>query len=488
MSRDNEPPPPSGEGSEPCPITLFRLGLVELVLFHVRCGTSVAQAAARVAATPHPDHRGVLRRVSPRSLRRWVGWYRSHGSEGLRPRPREKATGPVVLSPKLVAFLVEEKIADPEASVPEVIARARTDGFLRPGESVCRSTVNRTLKRMGISLSRRRSAAERDSRCFEFPHRLDALLCDGKHFRAGPKSAKRVALNFLDDATRKYLGVSVGPSESTETFLHGLFPILLRYGLPGLLYLDKGPGFISLDTKEVLRQLGIPFLYGETRYPEAHGKVEKFNQTLLRDVLRQFPGAPDVDPRYAALELRIDHYRTRIYNVREHEGLEGETPADRFARDTKPLELRAPTWLEERFVLHERRRVSNHHLVKSQGKRYEVPWGLAGSWVTVQRRILEGNRLLLPFEGKLIELHEVDTVANARARRGRHQDRPSPEVGPRPRTAAGRAFARDFGSVLDLDGGFRERTGSESEGDGPLDDHDEDLDNEGDTGAPGEET
>jgi len=485
MSRSKKPRIPPGP-NEPCPVTLFRLGLVHLILARTQRGETVAQAAAQVAATPHPDHRGILRSVSERSLRRWVARYRDLGDVGLCPTPRGKAAGPVVLDEELVDFLVAERGADLRASIPELIRRARTDGVISPGERVSRSTVYRTLARMGVPLARRRRAADRDSRSYEYPHRLDMVLCDGKHFRAGASRLKRVALNFLDDATRKYLLSVVGSAESTVLFLRGLDVLLRRFGRPSALYLDKGPGFASLDTKEVLRRLDdIPLLHGETAYPEGHGKVERFHQTLGQDVLRQFPGNPEVESSFEALELRLEHYRSRVYNQREHEGLKGESPDARFARDAKPLDLRPPAWIQERFGVFEMRLVSPHHIVKFGGEEYEVPRGLAGSWVTLERRVLEDDRLLLRHEGRLIELHPVDRVANARSRRARSRKKEEPEAAlPLPRTAAGRAFARDFGSLLDEDGGF---AGPRSRAPGE-DCNDENTHDPDDTGDAGEET
>ncbi len=475
LSRSKKFRTSSGAGG-PCPITLFRLGLVHLVLARVGRGETIAQAVTRVAATPHPDHRGTIRYVSERTLRRWIAAYKKDGVDGLCPTPREKATGPVALDEELVAFLASEKRSDLRASVPECIRRARVAGLLGPEQPISRSTVNRTLKRMGISLARRRRAADRDSRSFEYPHRLDMVLCDGKHFRAGASRAKRVALNFLDDATRKYLVVVVGTAESTLLFLRGLELLIRRYGRPSAMYLDKGPGFISLDTQEVFRRLDdIPLIHGETAYPEGHGKVERFNQTLLEDVLRVLTGDPEVDPDCEALTLRLDHYRTRLYNPRGHEGLKGESPAARFLRDSKPLDLRPTAWIEERFGVFEEKLVSAHHLVKFAPEEYEVPTGLAGSWVTIERRVLEDNRLLLNHDGRLIELHPVDRVANAHSKRSKRPKPEEIESLPRPRTAASRALARDLGSLLDEDGGFS------------VPDH-EDTHDHDDTGDAGEET
>ena len=64
---------------------------------------------------------------------------------------------------------------------------------------------------------------------------------DGKHFRAGAARLRRVALFFIDDATRYGLQVRVGTAESSELFLRALYQMVMRHGLADLFFLDKGP-------------------------------------------------------------------------------------------------------------------------------------------------------------------------------------------------------------------------------------------------------
>ena len=80
---------------------------------------------------------------------------------------------------------------------------------------------------MGVPMARRKGASDRDSRRFAYPNRLDCILCDGKHFRVGASNLKRVALVFLDDATRAVLHSVVGTSECTELFLRGVYELIV---------------------------------------------------------------------------------------------------------------------------------------------------------------------------------------------------------------------------------------------------------------------
>ena len=76
--------------------------------------------------------------------------------------------------------------------------RASATGRITSDERIDRTTVWRALKRLGVPTRRVRSPKVRDCRRFAYPHRLDMVLCDGKHFRAGVGRRKRVALLFLD--------------------------------------------------------------------------------------------------------------------------------------------------------------------------------------------------------------------------------------------------------------------------------------------------
>lgn len=101
---------------------------------------------------------------------------------------------------------------------------------------------------MGLPTRYRASKHEDDTRRFAHPHRMNMVLCDGKHFRAGIHRLRRVVLYFLDDCTRMVLHAVVGTSENTLLFLRGLFEMVQRVGLLDGLYMDHGPGFIAYDT------------------------------------------------------------------------------------------------------------------------------------------------------------------------------------------------------------------------------------------------
>lgn len=442
---------------------LFRYQVVSQVRALVAGSIKLSQAMREVATAVHVSLTGKSRHVSLRSVQRWFVAYQKGGVAGLEPAGRSSHAGCKALSKKLREFALSEKKRDPRASTPELIRRARELGLIARTALVSRVTVFRFLAHQGLSTARVKKLAESDTRRFAYPHRLQMVLSDGKHFRAGVHRTKRVALFFLDDATRDGLFGIVGPSESTELFLRGLHGLICRWGLPDALYLDKGPGFKSKDTLRVLAQLGIAIIFGKTRYPQGHGKIERFNQTVKADVLRQLDGRPDIDADCASLSLRLTDYLERVYNQRPHEELDHQSPAERFFGDPMPLRLpENHRELEEKFCLYIERRVSNDHVVDVGEVHYEVPRGLAGQWVTLRQGFLDASVRLL-YQGDLVELAKLAPAFNARDRRGSRRDREEPEPMPVP-GAAELAFNRRFTPVVDADGGCLEPTASKSKG------------------------
>ncbi len=442
---------------EPSPQALFRYQAISQVLLRESWGEDRAEAVRKVAGQPLVGPDGELLRVSSRSLYRWLAAYQQGGFEALAPVDRSGA-GSRAVSDELLAFFQDEKQADPRVSIPELIRRAREVGKIDPQQPLDRTTVWRRLRQAGVSTHRRKVVPHSPARRFAYPHRMELTLCDGKHFRAGAARRKRVALFFLDDATRFALNVVVGPSESASLFLRGLYQSILQYGFMRALYVDHGSGFIANDSIEVLRRLEVLFIHGRVAYPQGRGKVERLHRTASEQLLRLLDGRAEIDPDCSALELRLGHYLEQRYNRTPHESLGKDSPLERFQAD--PVSLRfAPSQpdLERAFVLHLRRRVSPDHVVSVGGVGYETPPGCAGDRPTLRRNLLDQTVQML-HEGRLVRLSPLDAQANAR--RPRSGSRPQPAESTSqpdpPASSAEMAFRRDLGPIVDDEGGFAE--------------------------------
>jgi putative transposase len=436
------------------PEALFRYQIVSAVKARELSGQGTDGAVREVAAQHHLTIAGEEKTCAVRSIYRWLAELDRDGPTGIETARPERAISLALPAP-LLDFLAKEKAEDRYASVPELIRRARELGVIGPLERADRTSVWRACVRLGLPLRRVPAKQEADKRRFAYPHRMMMMLADGKYFRAGAKRAKRVAVFFLDDATRFALGVAVGTTEDTELFLRGLHRVLRRFGFMDIVFLDRGPGFRADDTAAACRRLEIRLVLGTAGYPEGHGKIEKFNQTAQAQVLRGLPGAADVDADCGALELRLSHFLDHRYNQQPHEALGGQTPLARFEADTRALRFPASdAELTDRFVVTETRKVSKDNVISYESIDYEVPRGHADTKVTLWRHLLSGG-LSVVHDGRLVALAPVDLAHNAASRRAAPPSAPAPDDDERaPQTAAQIAFARDFAPVVGPDGSF----------------------------------
>lgn len=441
----------------------FRYRIVSAVRA-LELGGTGRQAAVRLVATSvHVDEAGHSRRVSERTLYRWLAAHAEQGLLGLRRKQRSRVDGSQVLAPKLLSFLAAERDRDRDASIPELLRRAEAEEIIASARALDRSTVWRAMQRLGIETRRRKIPADADQRRFRYPSRMQMVLADFKHFRAGVQRARRAALYLLDDASRYGLGVVVTTSERAEPVLHALHEVICAVGLMDLVYWDGGAGFRDGDVLAVCAALQVGPIRGRARYPEGHGAIERFNRSAKARVLRSLDGAPDVDADCAALTLRLRHDLFEVYNHLPHEALDGQSPYERFHQDPRPLRpARSAAWLRQCFCVTLQRRVSNDHVVPVDGIDYEVPRGHAGEKVALVRRLLERTEetdaLYLRHHGKLVRIHPVDLAQNARTRRARPDDDDG-QVGEVPaKSASHMAFERDLPSMLAPDGGYPQTT------------------------------
>lgn len=431
----------------------FRFAVISEVRTRVLRGETRASAVRDVATLVHYGPDGRPWRVSARTVYRWFVFASDgRGVDALVPKARTRAEASVVLDSAFLTFIHAEKLADPRASVPELIRRAVVAGLLTTSNDVDRTTVWRALRRLGAP-TRTGIKVNPDQRRFAKESRMQIVLCDGKHFLAGKRRARRVALFFLDDATRFVIHVVVGTSETAVLFLRGFYGVLQRVGRMDVVYFDNGSGFSADASHAVISGLDIGHVHGTAGYPPGRGKIERFNQTAQEAILRHLT-QDDVDPDCMSLELRLAHYLTEVYNTQQHSSLHGMSPQEAFLLDDRPLRPYPDAdALRQNFFVQEERLVSNDHIISVDSVWYEVPRGLAGERITITRDVFDPSHLRLDHDGRSIRLREVDLQANSRTRRsGARPSAPEPE--PTTGSAATRAADMALAPITQPDGGF----------------------------------
>jgi transposase InsO family protein len=428
---------------------LQRFAAVSQVQCFVLSGCLVGEAIRRVCGTVIPDELGEAMECKRASLYRWYRTFQDGGFDALLDKPRGIAG--YVLPGAFLEFMGAEKKLDPEASVPEVIRRAVERGLIGENDKIDRTTAYRAARRMNLPIFRKQKLIGGRGRPFAYPHRMQMVLCDGKHFRAGAQRLKRVVLFFIDDATSYVLDAFVGTEgETTELYLRALHEVIKIYGFMGIMYVDRGPGFRANDTALVVANMGVCLIHGKARYPAGHGKIERFNLTALCQVLRGLC-KPEIDPDPKALELRLRHFIRERYNKTYNEGIKG-IPHEKFFGDEKPLNFpESEGDLRRHFIITEKRRVRKDNVIPYNDIIYEVPFGHAGQDIPVYRDAIS-NELSVLHKGKAVKIFPADLAANAYERRDAGPV-PAPTIGPIT-TAAELHFNRDHGPIVGPDGGF----------------------------------
>ena len=435
----------------------FRHAVLSSVLAKIAAGMTKSDAIVETAELSFADPQtGKNRKTKIRTIYRWMAAYEKGGVEALKNKDRVSTDSVGVLNEKVIEFLKNSKIADPEASIPDIILAAEKCGIVKSSD-LSRTTVWRAAKKLNLPLMGIQGKAASVKRRFAYEHRMQMVLCDGKQFRAGVKRNKRLVFSFIDDATRKVLATVVGSSETKELFLRGIHKVLMRYGKMVCLYVDNGSGFIADDTKTICARLGIHLIHGTAGYPEGHGKIERFNRTLSCDLLRTFSGDPEISDNFNSLETRIEHYIREIYNQRKHEGIEKCTPDERWTKDSiSLLSIDNTEALDRVFVVGKKRKVSADNIVKLDGLSYEMPIGHAGKSVLVSEDILHSTYSVI-HDGKNMILQKVDLALNAKAKRAAPEEKNQTQNGPT-RTAARRSYSNDLEPIVTETGDYFETT------------------------------
>ena len=227
--------------------------------------------------------------------------------------------------------------------------------------SVSESSVFRILKREG--LVRRIEVSVPASNEFRHkttaPHQLWAT--DASYFRVAGWGYYYM-VTVLDDFSRFILAWRLQIDMTTPSLIEVIQDAIDLTGMTDVpvedrtrLLSDNGSGYVSRLFREYLQLVGIRHVLAAPYHPQTNGKLERYHQTLKRDV-NQVPY--DV-PREleVAIGKFVDFYNHRRY----HKALKDIIPADMLAGRREEILGRRR---EAKDTTINRRKLSNHALRK----------------------------------------------------------------------------------------------------------------------------
>ncbi|MGW3608174.1 IS481 family transposase [Micromonospora sp. NPDC005161] len=302
-------------------------------VLEVEAGLSVTEVAERFG-------------VSRQAVHRWLGWYRGHGLDGLAERSHRPHAHPAQTPAEVEAVICELRRNHPRWGQRRLhYELGRRDC---PGPVPSLSTIYRVLVRHGLVDPTPRRRRREDYRRWqrERPMELWQLDIVGG-IRLGDGGEAKVVTG-VDDHSRFCVIAAVVRRATGRAVCLAFAEALQRFGVPEEVLTDNGKQFTARFGRgggevmfdRICRENGITHRLTKPRSPTTTGKVERFHQTLQRELLDDVEVWADPEQAQAA----IDAFRHEYNTERPHQSLGMAFPADRFTAEPaeEQLPLRLP--------------------------------------------------------------------------------------------------------------------------------------------------
>jgi len=410
------------------PVALFRLSVLGPLVSRDRLARGELKRLIRELAGRDYDIPGSGRRcIGEKTIEAWFYAWRRAGIGALAPKPRSDR-GRCRLEPGVQEAILDAKRDNPRRSIDQLIALVEHSGQA-PHGTVPRSSVHRLLQRHGLSRPTGAASEPEEHRSYEAEYAGDIWYGDVMHGPRVPvqgRMRKVYLVSLMDDASRLLTHSAFCTGEKALDIEGVLKQALLKRGLPVKLVVDNGPAYRAKTLQGICARLGIHLIYCRPYAPEGKGKLERWHRTV-RD---QFLGELEL-PRIhdlADLNARLWAWVEKIYHQRRHSSLQGLTPLQRYQQDLariRTLGQRAAR-LDQLFYHRLSRKVRKDSTVAYQGRRFEVPYELAGK--TLHLVVDPHAAQVISVENSqgetLGEATPLDMVANTQ----RHRHKPERKV------------------------------------------------------------
>ena len=162
------------------------------------------------------------------------------------------------------------------------------------------------------------------------PNELVQMDTKGPFYLKGSRN-KNYFIHVIDDCpSRKVVSKWCSRRNSAET-LSVLKEWIKLHGIPMKVLHDSGGEYTSNKFKNYLRFHGIKDKQIPKGYPQEQGKVEAYNKIVIAEFL-QVEDLIDIKDGIEKYESYINSYNYE----REHGGINGMTPAEKFMKCLKP--------------------------------------------------------------------------------------------------------------------------------------------------------
>lgn len=303
-------------------MALVELSVVEQryhAVIEVLGGAKVTDVAARYG-------------VSRQSVHTWVRRYRDGGLAALADRSHRVRAHPMQTAAAIEAMICELRRAHPSWG-PRTLGWELARRGVEPVPS--RASIYRALVRNSLISPQARRRKREDYVRWERPGPMQLWQMDimGGLLLADGSEAKLIT--GVDDHSRFCVIASVVLRPTGRLVRAAFATAMRRFGVPLEVLTDNskqftarfgGPKAGEVLFERVCRENGITLRHTAPRTPTTTGKIERFHQTVRRELLAGALPFLDLDAAQAAVEAFVEHYNT----ARPHQALDMAFPADRF--------------------------------------------------------------------------------------------------------------------------------------------------------------
>ncbi|WP_329550187.1 IS481 family transposase [Streptomyces sp. NBC_01356] len=288
-------------------------------VMEVAAGVAVTQVAARYG-------------VSRQSVHAWVRKYEELGLPGLADRSHRPVSCPHRIAREVEAVVCELRRRHPGWGPRRLVHELESRG-ISPVPS--RATVYRVLVRNGLVEPGVRRRRRSDYRRWERSAAMELWQMDivGGILLAGGGECKMVT--GIDDHSRFMVIAKVVERATARAVCLAFGEALMRFGVPEEVLTDNGkqftarfgsgrPGETMFD--RICRENGIAHRLTKPRSPTTTGKIERFHQTLRRELLDGCDPFEDLTAAQVAVDVWLEEYN----RMRPHQSLDMAVPASRF--------------------------------------------------------------------------------------------------------------------------------------------------------------
>lgn len=296
---------------------------------------------------------------------------RSASGQSLADQSRAPFHRPNRLPEETEACIVAMRLKEPALGARKIQRMMQNNGWTSPPAV---STINAVLKRNGLITAQASRAAQHYIRfqkdapndMWQADFKGNFLMVDGK--RCHP-------LSIIDDHSRHCLCADAKENEQLFSTKDSFIKTFKAFGLPKSILCDNGSPWGSSQSTSITRfevwlmELGVLTLHIRDHYPQCQGKVERFNGSYKRERLNFY-----VPKNIADAQRCREEYMDFYNNVRPHEALGMDTPAEHYSPSEREYSDFIPAWEYEAGG--ELRRVKSTGYLTFGGQGYYLSEGL----------------------------------------------------------------------------------------------------------------